>query len=73
MILGGAPQAVLGREERGEAGAADVAQQRDGVSQARVDGGLVREQPEAPAAQEPQAMVDEDVEAGLNGRHRGRV
>jgi hypothetical protein len=31
------------------------------------------EDAEAAAAQQPQAMVDEDVEAGLDARHRARV
>jgi N-acetylmuramic acid 6-phosphate etherase len=35
-----------------------------------VDRGLMGEDAEAAAAQQPQAMVDEDVEAGLDARHR---
>jgi len=31
------------------------------------------EHAETPAAQEAQTMVDEDVEAGLDAWHRGRV
>jgi hypothetical protein len=33
----------------------------------------VREDAEAPAPQQPEAVMDEDVEAGLDAGHRARV
>ncbi len=72
-VLGGAPQAVLGREQGSQPRPSHVAQQIRGVVESRVDRGLVGEKPEAAAAQEAEPMVDEHVEAGLDGRHRARV
>jgi hypothetical protein len=39
----------------------------------RGDRGLVGEKAEAAAAQQSEPVMDEDVEAGLDHRHRGRV
>jgi hypothetical protein len=64
---------VLGREQRGQTGAAHVAEQVDGVVKPRIDRGRVREDAEAPAPQQPEAVMDEDVEAGLDAGHRARV
>ena len=72
-ILGGTQQAVLGREERGHSGAPHVAEQVDGVVEPRVDRGRMREDAEATAPQQREAVVDEDVEAGLDVGHRARV
>jgi hypothetical protein len=43
------------------------------MGQTRVDRRLMGEQAEAPAAQEPETVVEEDLEAGLDARHCGRV
>ena len=73
QVLGRTPEAELRCEERGQAGAAHVAQQVDGVVHPGVDRGRMSEQAEAASAQEPEAMVDEDVETGLDAGHRARV
>jgi len=76
QVLGRAPHAVLGREERDRSRAARIRQQRDGVLEPRADGGLVGEHAEAAAAQESEPVMDEHVETGLDARdsrHRGRV
>jgi hypothetical protein len=64
---------VLRREERGQTCAAHRPQQVDGVVQPRVDRGRMGEDAEATAAQQPEAVVEEDVEAGLDAGHRARV
>jgi hypothetical protein len=57
---------VLRREERAQARAAHVAQEVDGVLEPGVDRRLMGEDAEAAAAQEPEAMAKEDIEAGLD-------
>ena len=72
-VLRRAEEPVLGREQRGQTGAAHVAQEIDRVIEPSVDRGLVGEDAEAAAAEQPEAMVNENVEAGLDARHCARV
>src|SRR5215470_7372607 len=73
MILGSAPQPVLGGEEPDEAHTARVTQEHRGVLEATIDRGLVREERDAPAAQCGETVAKKDVEAGQDGGHAPMV
>ncbi len=66
VILGGAPEPVLGREEPREPHAAEVSEELGRVGQVARDRRLVGEQAQAPPAQPRQVAVQQDLEARLN-------
>ena len=68
VVLRGAPEAVLGREQTHETGAAHVGEQPRRVIEPAVDRSLVGQEPDAAASQQRAALVDEDVESGEDGR-----
>jgi N-acetylmuramic acid 6-phosphate etherase len=61
---------VLGREQAHEPHAAGIRQERRGVLEPRGDGRLVGEETDATAAEQREAVAEEDPEAGLDRRHR---
>ena len=69
MILGGAPQPVLGGEQPDESRAAQITEQIGGMSEVAIDRGLVGEEREPPSAEEPRPAMDERLETSLHARH----
>jgi len=61
---------VLRREERGQTRAGQGADHVHRVAQIARDGRLMREEPDAPAAEETGQAAGKHVEAGENGGHR---
>ena len=70
LVLGGAGDAVLGREERGEARARQRADHVHRVAEVAGDRRLMREEPDAPAAEETGLAAGKHIEAGENGGHQ---
>jgi hypothetical protein len=60
---------VLGREEPDQASARHGREQCRGVAVARIDGRLVRHEPEATAAKQCRALMNQNLEAGRDARH----
>ena len=73
VILGGAPEAVLGRQQSDKPSTAETGEQLDGMIEPAIDRCLVGEQPEPPPAEKPRAVMDQRLEAGLHARHGGIV
>ena len=72
MVLSGAPEPVLRREQPHEPRAPQITEQRGRVSMAGVDRGLVREERDTTASEERATVVDEDFEAGSDPGHPAR-
>ena len=73
VILGRAPEAVLGRQQADQLSPAETGEQLDRMIEPAVDRCLVGEQPEPPPAEKSRAVVDQRLEAGLRARHSGIV
>ena len=69
VVLRSAPETVLGRQQSHEPSAAETGEQLDGMAEPFIDGRLVGEQPEPPAAEKPRAVVDQRLESRLHARH----
>ena len=70
LVLGGAGDPVLGREERSEARARQRADHVHRVAELPGDRGLMGEEPDAPAAEETGLAAGKHIEAGKNGGHQ---
>jgi len=70
LVLGGARDPVLGREERGEARAGQRADHVHRVAELAGHRGLMGKEPDAPSAEETGQAAGEHIEAGENGGHR---
>ena len=70
VILGRAPQAMLGRQELDELDSAEVAQQGGRVLVVPIDRRLMRQQRDPLAPQERRTTVDEHLETRFDGKHR---
>src|SRR5262249_59623788 len=73
VILRRAPDPVLRREQSHQTHAARVTQQRRGVLEPTIDGGLVREQADAATAERTETITKEDIETGQDGGHPSMV
>jgi hypothetical protein len=72
VILGGAPQSVLGGQESHEPSPAPRPEKADGVLEPSIDGGLVGQETEALSAEESRAAVSQNVKTGVD-THRQMV
>ena len=72
VILGGAPEPVLGREEPHERGAGEILQKLCGMLEAVGDRGLVGEEAEAAPAEKRRLPAHEDLQARFHS-HSDRI
>ena len=70
MVLRGAPEAVLGREEAAEAGPRHAREQPRRVAKPAIDRRLVSDETDTTCPQQRRPAMHEHLEAGFDGGHR---